>query len=962
MMNYLLALIAIFCFASFFCISAVILKNRNILTIIALSLSFFYISYLAISAVLLYMDEFNVTYCIGIQAVLCLVLLGIRFSKISQAIRSITVNWKELTLVIVFVSIAMICSHAKTERITMGADEALYYEKAIALVQGDASYTYSVEEYGEISASVDQGLLELQSKQVGLYTSSITDDKLEYEYHALPLWPAFMALFMKVFGIFNGPYALSYVFLLAIISGYCCIEVTACYRKSKYLIFPLFAFLPLGIYLAKVTLSEMAYAALLISAYFLILQKPVRILSAIPLGLLGFMHISSMMYVPVISIVLFCAYILTRERTYGWINIIVCILYMCSLQYAFKVSKLYSEMQLHYTILGFNILPILYLCFCIMIVMQLLSFYAVKKDLSLLKFSISVYHKHKKKVLVICVIFLAVYTVYQGYLLGFTDTYMEGTGNWAIRSTYANRGLLSIARLNIFSILMATGYLCVPYIVYRIFSKKSNLDHLDIALCTLFLEGLFIYTVARCDISTNYYASRYFMTMLVPAAIFLTAKMIRGKRGFITISFVSAVTALPFVIALIPMVCYGGSVDLFRDVARAVEADTIVFVDKDDSINATLVNNLREINGNRVYEIDNWEEVCEYYYNQGEDDFYFVATDQVSIDEALRERTDIPVLRKEYEILGDIMRAGTIYPLTQGDSQIVDIKVYKIVTEQLEYQFGDNENFMTEDFYGSGGTHRWTKEESSFYAALNGDCNYKMTISLATFPPLERAGRESLEVSVLVNGQAAGTFVLSTEAPGTEFTVDIDNGLLMEGIKNNLITFVSEVWTPAAYGSADTRYLGIPIAKVAFDPIIEQLEYPFGGNESFVTEDFHGNEGTFRWTQEESSFYAALNGDCSYEMKISLSGFPPLELAGRESLEVSVLVNGQAADTFALSAEAPTTEFTVEIDRALLMDGIQNNMITFVSEVWTPADYGSADTRYLGIPIKEVTFERIEVS
>ena len=97
-------------------------------------------------------------------------------------------------------------------------------------------------------------------------------------------------------------------------------------------------------------------------------------------------------------------------------------------------------------------------------------------------------------------------------------------------------------------------------------------------------------------------------------------------------------------------------------------------------------------------------------------------------------------------------------------------------------------------------------------------------------------------------------------------------------------------------------------------------------------------------------------------MKISLSGFPPLELAGRESLEVSVLVNGQAADTFALSAEAPTTEFTVEIDRALLMDGIQNNMITFVSEVWTPADYGSADTRYLGIPIKEVTFERIEVS
>ena len=63
-------------------------------------------------------------------------------------------------------------------------------------------------------------------------------------------------------------------------------------------------------------------------------------------------------------------------------------------------------------------------------------------------------NKHKKKVLVICVIFLAVYTVYQGYLLGFTDTYMEGTGNWALRSTYANRGLLSIVRLNIFSILM----------------------------------------------------------------------------------------------------------------------------------------------------------------------------------------------------------------------------------------------------------------------------------------------------------------------------------------------------------------------------------------------------------------------------------------------------------------------------------------------------------------------------
>lgn len=575
--------------------------------------------------------------------------------------------------------------------------------------------------------------------------------------------------------------------------------------------------MPLSIYLAKVTLSEMAYVALLFSAFFILLQPKIRVLASVPLGLLGFLHISAFLYVPIFVIILFFICLFTRERDYGITNIIMSIIYLLSLESAYKLSKFYSSLNMEYTVLGVDILYAIQICFIIAIIMQVVVLITFNKQYVFVSTIQNFYKNHIRTVLKISIIFLGLYTIYQGYLLGFTDTYTTGVGNWVYRSTYANQGFSSLIQLNIVSIMMATGYLSLPYIVYCLFSKNKLLEQIDVIFFVLILEALTIYTVIRCDTSSNYYASRYFVTMLVPAIVCLTARLIKTTKVYILFIIVPIVTALPYVVALHQMVCYGGTVKLYEDVSNAVGKKSIVFLDKgvkDRAINSSLVTNLRTLNQNKVFEIDSLNEVMNYYPGER---FYFVKV-LGDRNENQKDSFDYSIVMKNsYNIKGDIVKIGGLYPLSQWQ-RTVNLCVYEIQPEQLTYLFGDQENFSLSGFHDNEHTFRWTTDLSTLDIVVDGSFDYTMKMTLADIPPLEKLGKKSLSFTILINGTEVQTCTI-TKNSAKQIVLSVPSKYWNKGVSKNTVTIKSEVWQPSEYGSTDTRYLGIAMEKIEFERI-----------------------------------------------------------------------------------------------------------------------------------------------
>ena len=797
-----------------FLLSSVILEDKNLLKIITLTLSFFYIEYLAISSFYLYFDFFQVENTLYVMTILNAVCSIIAFKKAIQLLANARINWKETSIILIFIMPALLFCNVKNEQYRIGSDEGLYLEKALDLNQEEASYISALDEYGLISSSVDEGLLSLQNEQGGLYTSYQDSTKLLYEYHALPLWPTFIALFMKILGVFQGGHALSATFLIAILTGYFCIEKTSSYPKSKYLIFPLFAFLPLSLYLAKATLSEMSFVALLFCGYFFLLERGLRNFAFLPFGLLGFLHISSVMYLPFIIILLFLASIIKKDKAYGVVNIGSSILYLCSLAYANKVSNLYTSHIFSNDLKNANLIYIVEFCFILVIILQSVAIVHMQKASWNICVLAKLWDKYHTKVFRAAIFILIFLTIYQGYQLGFTDKYILGSGAWRFRIDYANQGFKSLSRLNIISIFMATSYVCIPFITYKLFSNKHKFDYIESGLMILFLVSMVIYTAIRCDTPFNYYGSRYFMMMIVPSVLFLSAKLVQNQKEFIILSAIATITALPFSCALIPMSSHGGLVQLYKDISKAVGNNSVVLLDKDAPLMARQANNFRILNKNKVFEIDNYEEVSDFYGNES---CYIVISNETanSADFSNNIPADLK-LKNTYRIMGDIANLGAMYPLTQS-YQDLEIEVLKILKEQLEYKMGNEENFDILGFHGNEGTFRWTTDKSSITTTLNSNNSYKMILVLKGNIPLDKLSRESLSFSILINDISIGTFELKKGDSQTVFEINIDKEILNEGISHNTVTILSEVWQPSEYGSQDQRYLGIPVQKIIFE-------------------------------------------------------------------------------------------------------------------------------------------------
>lgn len=234
----------------------------------------------------------------------------------------------------------------------------------------------------------------------------------------------------------------------------------------------------------------------------------------------------------------------------------------------------------------------------------------MKKNIDLISLSIRIW-----------TILILVYTFYKGYVLGWTESMipdvMDPFSSWSARALYANKGMYSLMHLNLFSIFLSTGLIVVPTVIYVFLIQPRIVLQSKMLIFGAFaiLFVLSIYTFLRIDTPSNYYASRYFVPVLIPLLIFFFVVFLNTVRSrfLVALTLVSIVTFNFF---------YSYQIfknperterfDLLRNIGKYVHQDSVVFLDVSENMERLLVPLLTKIGDYKVISISKMLEQQDY--------------------------------------------------------------------------------------------------------------------------------------------------------------------------------------------------------------------------------------------------------------------------------------------------------------------------------------------------------------
>ena len=632
------------------------------------SLALFLIEYHIFAVVILWLDIFWVKYILFLMCFLNFILCIVFRKRLKEQIKKI--QWKISKKEVCLIAFAMLLIPfimIKSEDVRTSSDMGMYYEWVCKLNSNDASLEKELNEIGLISDSVDCGVLKIQEQLYGVNPiGGEYNDETLYEFHSLPTWTSFMALWGKLFGNYNATQVLSVYYLMSV---FCCYYICEKIKKEASGVVHgvlLFALSPIIIYISKCTLTEISYVCFLFMGIYFLVQNKAKYkwLSSVCLGLLGFIHISNYIYIFAYFFVLLMLHIYTKNKIYGFINCIQLVAFIVSLIYVLNVSGTYSENQFsRLSFLGDN--TCLIICNLILVIVACLL---IQLDIILYKperlFKLeTICNKIFPVLLIMMEIAVLVGSIYYGYCLGFTEKYVSGGGTWHLRSAYANKEWYSLNHLNIVNIARATAYIYVPIIFVYNIVRKNKKDIVQNSVFFVFFYSILVYTYVQIDTPNNYYASRYFAMVIIPITALSVATIISAKRIYKFVVIWCLIYSLWFDIRMVDCAPFQGQYRIVQDVVQEIPYGNFVLVREEAvQINQTLVNILRETNGNYVFNYENYDEISAYYW----DDIYIISHREVTGMHEL-------VLYKEYDYLpnlggGDGARYMTEVPQEQNMS------------------------------------------------------------------------------------------------------------------------------------------------------------------------------------------------------------------------------------------------------------------------------------------------------
>ena len=808
------------CLAGVVCsvLSAVVwFRRKNILEAAVIGIVEWFFAHIFASIGLFLIDRYTIFRAGFGAAVICAAALAaalyVRRSKPFRWKHYIQHDFsiKDMLIPIIVCILAVPFVSLKNEYFGMGQDQGVYQTQAIMFINGDTKRQKDFEEYYELDTDSEREFFkDTVSDRLGGY-DIIEEDHPDTEYdrsqgdisgliHGIPAYTALLAMWGKLFGISNmqGFETILYVCFIFIVFFIC--RNLRLKKTTSACACAAAAFSPVVIWSAKASLTEMLLALVpVVFLYFLTDDEEPqnKVLSIIPVFVFGCYHVSIYTMLPMFIMIYGGMYIFERRRGHAVCLILTALSYPAS----FFIMR---HIQPHYTMNNYspvfggginvdNITLVVSVASAVLIAAAVVFVVIVKKRtserFSSVRFSRGAaaskgFLRLLRLMLILPCVLIVVLVVY----------HRDNVSHNTLVSFIGNAGL----------VLLPLGMIIAVARV-KFFAEKTS----RLVLFIMFFYCVLIYSAfLRREIQYYYYYDRYLVPFIAVAVIFAAAAL--DKNGAKLMIPVTAAGLL--FVARYDLNLMANTDDsrvewsVLEDLADHIsENDCVVISDDYDQL---LRLPLKSMTGARFFPED--------------------PDDEGQIERLAKRYGRVSVLTKNvldtddysaayfnviHSIEDDLNNTGKLIPFSKSFYK-TDKEVRLYAYEKQRYYY-----LVSEDYASLSGvsdletTFCWTDSgEAALKCSLSPD-DYDITVELGCEVPLDKIGKDSMEVKLLLNGKEIGSDLV-TDNNTEALLFSADKELVNNG--ENILGIECPLWEASVSNPDDSRTLGIPLKSVRF--------------------------------------------------------------------------------------------------------------------------------------------------
>lgn len=357
-----------------------------------------------------------------------------------------------------------------------------------------------------------------------------------WQFHALPVWPALMAISNLPS---EGRSILAILFSINLVLFYYVVYDIIRDERTSVITTTILAALPLMWHQALYATAEMLLMSITLSSYVLLIRfRSHPLFFSSGLFAFGAVHLGIILLAPAVGMVLIIIGITAnslKRRDLARLGLSCAFASVLTYESSARLSLEYTN-----DIVASMFKERTYLVYvaCLFPVLAAIPFVLrdiFKIKMRLARASVLYLYRNFKNIALVIVSVCGLILITQAYLIGWTDYYLPASqdpmNSWSARVAYINKGVLSLRHLSIVNIFCATAGLGL--LAFAFAPNLLKLSRLQILLWFIALYFVVIYGIYRVDIPNNYYASRYFLPILVPALLCLAGIWLSRRITFI---------------------------------------------------------------------------------------------------------------------------------------------------------------------------------------------------------------------------------------------------------------------------------------------------------------------------------------------------------------------------------------------------------------------------------------------
>lgn len=800
-------------------------KKIRFVRSIILTVVFYFMLYILVSAVLFVFDVFMIKYAVLGTSTVCAMYFFINFGLLFRRKCDTNKEWvseRDSYVSFVIISFLLIITWGNFGFFGMGQDQGVYQTQAINFFYDKTETYQDIEEYNaledaeykefyyeQIKALAGYDLL-IISKDIPTVDVSNETGDLKGVWHGIPTYSAILGLSAKIFGLENMPFigVLFYICLIGMMEFILSDLNLSCWVRRGAIL--LLGISPQVIWIKSSTLTESFLAVLIVTYIYYILHKDKekRFWSVVPVITFGFFHVTIYTMMPMFILIYVHRFILEREKMYLTCIRIVSVAYLFGFLMMLKVQPGYT-LRNYRNGLRFLSLEQIIVVACIGSCLGIIVSYIVKH----IKIERSIVEKICKSVLRVIGVAVIVYLVFMA---------ITRYSTW-----------MQIRSMTVVCYSVLTGVFIIPYIL-NIFILKKYYYSIEMGIVgIMFFWCIVFYSIVmRREIAYYYYYSRYLMPYL-SIVIILFAILMANRKTYYAFIIIGLLILTPY--TMVVKNCQDDTYiqwDTFVSVLNEIDAGETVILDTD--LMHIFYFPIRAL-GLKVYPIYDTLERTLDYIDTGEKVMY------ISRDKEENLNLGLSVRYRDYaeiKLDNNIDCRNIVLGLPQTGA--VKMEIYPVTIYQCK-EYSSN-IFVYEDNYMYGWApidnsgYRWMYAKDAYLECFLKKEDYQMIIHTGCVIPFNSIQADKIAADVYLNEIFLGTIYWTEENADQDKVLDIPSEYITDG--RNIVHFVSNLWSPAEYGSEDKSTYSFSVDSIELRKIVKEendvhdlvLTWTFGNN------------------------------------------------------------------------------------------------------------------------------------